>query len=164
MKPLVATASTVQGFVDAQVTSTEVLAIQCAHGRIGTGCIREFDETKTTGAAGISVCNHGHRISGSVLREQVAKVIFSRIERQVPDIQLLTQIIVLAATHSHQLPGNEESNLCRFAGRDSFQARRTQRTYPEWHPRNLHAMIGTRIVRETQQFLFAFDNLPDRRQ
>ena len=75
-------AGLVLGFVDAQLTTTHIVAIQALN---GTGCIglAHFNEPESAGAAGLTIGRQRHGLDSPVLREQCANVRLAGAERQI---------------------------------------------------------------------------------
>src|ERR1700730_10367818 len=77
-----ARAGLVLSFVDAQLTTTHVVAVQALD---GTGCIglAHLDEPESAGAAGLTIGRQRHGLDSPVLREQRANVRLAGAERQI---------------------------------------------------------------------------------
>jgi len=64
-------AGLVLGFVDAQLTTTHIVAIQALNGAGRVG-LAHFNEPETAGAAGLTIGRQRHGLDSPVLREQCA--------------------------------------------------------------------------------------------
>jgi len=77
-------------FVDHQVPSTEILAVQGVNGAIGIFVVLNFDEGKTARLSRETVTNEiDTRGSNTHLREPFLKLFFRRGKRKIADVELL---------------------------------------------------------------------------
>jgi hypothetical protein len=78
------------GFVDYEIATAKILAVESVDGLLGVFVRGNFNETKTARLAGETVANEGYgRRSNSDLRKPFVKLIFCGGKREVTNIELL---------------------------------------------------------------------------
>jgi hypothetical protein len=92
-------AGLVLGFVDAQLTTTHIVAIQALN---GPGCISlaHFDEPESAGASGLTIGRQRHGLDSPMRREQCANVRLAGAERQIAYIDFGHKFSTLQTTRS----------------------------------------------------------------
>ena len=94
-----ASAGLVLGFVDAQLTTTHIVAIQALNGSGRVG-LAHFNEPESAGAAGLTIGRQRHGLDRPVLREQCANVRLAGAERQIAYIDFGHKFSTLQTTRS----------------------------------------------------------------
>jgi hypothetical protein len=94
-----ASAGLVLGFVDAQLTTTHIVAIQALNGAGRVG-LAHFNEPESAGAAGLTIGRQRHGLDSPVLREQCANVRLAGAERQIAYIDFGHKFSTLQTTRS----------------------------------------------------------------
>jgi hypothetical protein len=94
-----ASAGLVLGFVDAQLTTTHIVAIQALNGAGRVG-LAHFNEPESAGAPGLTIGRQRHGLDSPVLREQCANVRLAGAERQIAYIDFGHKFSTLQTTRS----------------------------------------------------------------
>src|SRR5262245_6393443 len=75
-------------FVDGQIATIEVLAVERGHRRPGLIIVVHLDKPEAARAARVTIHHESDRSHFAVSREGIPECGFGRIERQIPDIEL----------------------------------------------------------------------------
>ncbi len=122
-----ATTGALTRFIDVQCTAVEVLAIKCFHRGFRLTVVVHGHETESAGAAGLTVCNDGDIVHGSMSAKRFAYGVFVRIKVQIAYVKFqITDSGTRGPGPHHSWPiayGDKLQKMPFFKGDKAFQYR-----------------------------------------
>jgi hypothetical protein len=101
-----AAAATILRLVDAEAAASEVATIERLNGSIRIRAFAHLHEGEPSRPAGFPVGDDAHLVHCTVSLEELTDFVLGGRERQIPDVQLLAQSIILVAP-SHAAGGRD---------------------------------------------------------
>jgi hypothetical protein len=90
-------------FVDGEVTSTNVFAIELRDCFIRSGVVGHLHKTETFRASGIAICDDLNRFNLTNLTEQVSKVTFRRLKREISNVDFFCHPCSIRVNVTHPI-------------------------------------------------------------
>jgi hypothetical protein len=76
------------GFVDGEIATINVLAVEGSDGSLSFRVVGHFDEAETAGAAGVTVHDEGRRSDLTESSEEILELRLRGLEREIADVHL----------------------------------------------------------------------------